>query len=168
MSARDVQRLKTRFQGTSRKRWFCFHSPSKYQFFSDWNVQSFQRYISPQIVKEIFQFRHAMFYQFRKKPDFQIPSVHLFSGTETRKFLGTKILEILPHEIKQLENFREFKKAKKEWKATSCLCRLCKTYVRRLRFIWYRFSHICFSFYHYLLVSNYLFHFSLSTQKVTM
>ena len=48
--------------------------------------------ISPQIVKEIFQFRDAMHYQLRKQTDFQIPSMQsVFSDTKNTKFLGPKI-----------------------------------------------------------------------------
>ena len=40
------------------------------------------KFISPQIVKKIFQFTDAVSYQLRKQIDFQILSVHtVFSGT---------------------------------------------------------------------------------------
>ena len=59
--------------------------------------------ISPQIVKEIFQFRDAMPYQLRKQTNFQIPSAHsAVNGTESIRFLGIKICEILPHETKEV------------------------------------------------------------------
>ena len=67
--------------------------------------------ISPRIVKEIFQFRDVVPYQLRQQTDSQIPSVHnVFSGIESIKFLGPKIREILPHEVKQLESLKELKK----------------------------------------------------------
>ena len=51
-------------------------------------------------------------YQLRKKTDFQIPLVHsVFSGIESIKFLGPKIWEILPQEMKQLDSLKEFEKA---------------------------------------------------------
>ena len=68
--------------------------------------------MSSQIEKEIFQFRDAMTYQLRQQADFQIPSVHsVFSGTENMKVLGTKIRKMLPHQLKQVENLKEFRKA---------------------------------------------------------
>ena len=68
--------------------------------------------------------------------DFTITSVRsIFSGTESIKFLGRKIWEVLPREIKQLESLNEFKKAIKQLKPTSCPCRLCKTCIQRLGFI---------------------------------
>ena len=68
--------------------------------------------ISFQIAKDIFHFRDAMPYQLRQQADFQIPSVHsVFSGTENMKVLGTKIRKMLPHQLKQAENLKEFRKA---------------------------------------------------------
>ena len=55
--------------------------------------------------------------------DFKITSVHsIFSGTESIKFLGRKTWEVLPREIKQFESLKEFKKALKQLKPTSCPC----------------------------------------------
>ena len=63
--------------------------------------------ISPHIVKKNFQLRDTALYRLRKQTDFQIPSVHsVFSGTESITFLRPKVLEILPHEIKQLESLK--------------------------------------------------------------
>ena len=55
--------------------------------------------ISPQIVKETFQFRDAVPYQL-KKNNFHVLCPYCFSSTESIKVLGLKIWEILPHEIK--------------------------------------------------------------------
>ena len=89
-----------------------------------------------QIVKEIFHFRDAVPYQLRNQTDFQIPYRHcVFSATESIKFPGPKIWEILPNKIKQLESLKEFKKAIKRRKPTSCPCSLYKTYIDRLDFI---------------------------------
>ena len=68
----------------------------------------------------------------------------VINGTESIKFLGSKICEILPHEIKKRENIKEFKKAIKQGKPTPGLCGICKTDIHRLGFIRYRVSHICF------------------------
>ena len=82
------------------------------------NVKVFKG-ISPQILQEIFQFRDAMPYQLRKQTDFPIPSLHsVVNGTESIKFLGPKIWKILPKDIKQLQNLKEFKKAITQWKPT--------------------------------------------------
>ena len=87
-------------------------------------------FISRQILKEIFPFREMQC--LTNKGNRQIfksyPCIVILGGTENTKFLGPKIWEILPHEIKQLESFNEFKKAIKQWKPTSCPCRLCMVY----------------------------------------
>ena len=94
------------------------------------------------------------------------PCITSLGGTENIIFVRPKIWEILPHEIKQLESFKEFKKVIKQWKPTYP-CRLCKTYIHRLAFIQYRVSHINFWFYHHLVISSYLFHFCLRIVKTT-
>ena len=67
--------------------------------------------VSPQVVEEIFMFRDAMPYQLRKQTNFETPSVHSdFSSTESINFRGPKIWESLSQEVKQLENFKNFRK----------------------------------------------------------
>ena len=92
--------------------------------------------ISSQIAKDIFQSKDVVPYLLRQHTDFQIPSVQsVFNGTGSIKFLGPKFWEILPHKKKQLESLEEFKKAIKQWKPTSCSCRLCKTCIHTFDFI---------------------------------
>ena len=68
-------------------------------------IFNFFKGINPQIVKKIFQFRGNVAYQLRKPTGFQIQFVHsLFSGIESIKFLGPKIWESLPREIKTIES----------------------------------------------------------------
>ena len=101
--------------------------------------------ISPQIEKEIFQFKDALSCQLRKQTNFLIPYVHsAFNCTGSIKFLKPKIWKSLPREIKQLKNLEEIKKAIKQWKPTSCLCSLSKTYIPTLGFIRHRIQYISF------------------------
>ena len=119
-------------------------------------------------MKEIFLLRDVVPYQLRKQTNFKISSVHsVVNGTESIKFLRPKLWEISPHEIKQFENLKEFNKAIQQWEPASCPCRLYKTYIHKLGFIWYSVPDICFSFYHYLLFSNYLLHFCLRIVDMT-
>ena len=83
--------------------------------------------------------------QLKKYTDFQISYVHsVLNDTESIKFFESKIWKILPSEVKQLESLKEFKKAIKQWKQSSCQWRLFKTHLHRLGFIWNRFTHISF------------------------
>ena len=59
-------------------------------------------------------------YELRQRLQFQIPWIYsVFSGTESRKFLGTKIWALVPNEMKQ--SLGKFRNATKQWKPTSCL-----------------------------------------------
>ena len=73
---------------------------------------------------------------FDKDRVFHIPSVNtVFSGTESMQFLGPKIWELIPNNIKSLENLRDFKTAIKKSKPTSCPSRICKTYLHGVGFL---------------------------------
>ena len=92
--------------------------------------------LCPEIVKGLFQFRYDIPYNLRQRSQFHIPPVRtVFSGTESIKYLGPKIWELIPDEMKELESLWEFKKAIKLWKPTSCPCRLCKQYFYGIGFL---------------------------------
>ena len=83
--------------------------------------------LCPEIVKGLFQFKYDIAYNLRQKSQFHIPPVRtVLSGTENTKYLGPKIWELIPDEMKELESLWEFKRAIKLWKPTSCPCKLCK------------------------------------------
>ena len=89
-----------------------------------------------EIVKGLFHFRNEIPYNLRQRSQFHIPPVRtVFSGTKSIKFLGPKIWELIPDEMKELESLLEFKRAIKLWKTTSCPCRLCKQYFYGIGFL---------------------------------
>ena len=89
-----------------------------------------------EIVKGLFQFRCEIPYNLRQRSQFHIPLVQtVFIGIESIKYLGPKIWELIPYEMKELESLWEFKKAIKLWKLTSCPCRLCKQYFYGIGFL---------------------------------
>ena len=57
-------------------------------------------------------------------------------GTETVSFLAPKIWDILPKDIKYSESLDIFKRKIKQCIPSECSCRLCKTYVPQVGFIW--------------------------------
>ena len=66
---------------------------------------------NPQIVNEIFCIRNEVSYELRQRLCFQTPSVNtVFSGTESIRFLVPKIWDLIPNDIKCLENLRYFNK----------------------------------------------------------
>ena len=67
--------------------------------------------LCPEIVKGLFQFRNDIPYNLRQRSQFHIPPVRtVFSGTESIKFLGRKVWELIPDEMKELESLWEFKR----------------------------------------------------------
>ena len=85
--------------------------------------------LCPEIVKGLFQFRYDKPCNLRQRSQFHIPPVRtVFSGTESIKYLGPKIWELIPDEMKELESLWEFKRAIKLWKPTTSPCRLGKQY----------------------------------------
>ena len=51
-------------------------------------------------------------------------------GFESIRYIGPKIWESLPQDLKNKETIDSFKTAIKKWKPDSCPCRLCKTYLQ--------------------------------------
>ena len=85
--------------------------------------------LCPEIVKGLFQFRYDKPCNLRQRSQFHIPPVRtVFSGTESIKYLGPKIWELIPDEMKELESLWEFKRAIKLWKPITSPCRLGKQY----------------------------------------
>ena len=72
------------------------------------------RGLSPEIVNGLFQFLVVQ---------------------KALNFLGPKIWTLVPNEMKQLEGLGKFRNAIKQWKPTSCPCRLCKRYIHRIGFL---------------------------------
>ena len=91
--------------------------------------------IYPPIFSEIFHRRDEN-YNSRINSDFAMPNVRsVFHGSESISYLGPKIWDIVPLELKELTILVAFKEDIKEWKPENCQCRLCKKYVSNLGFI---------------------------------
>ena len=91
--------------------------------------------ISPLPVQEIFQ-EHVSSYDLREKRCWEISKARtVLYGTETIRFRGPKVWQMLPTNIKVSDTLQEFKSKVKHWKPDDCTCRLCKTYIHNLGFI---------------------------------
>jgi len=91
--------------------------------------------MSPEIINEIFQNRTTA-YNLRANSSFSIRQVHsVYHGTESLSFLGPKIWELVPEDIKQSESFEIFKNKIKGWVPLNCPCRLCRVYIQNVGFI---------------------------------
>ena len=93
------------------------------------------RNISPPIFSEIFH-QGGNNYNLRIDLDFAMTNVRfVFHGSDSIWYLGHKIWDILPLELKELTSVAAFRKSIKEWKPKNCPCRLCKKYISNLGFI---------------------------------
>ena len=88
---------------------------------------------SPEIMQEVFQVKEQGDYNLRKQTDFVIPQVKSVNhDIESIRFLGPKIWEKLPNDLKNKESVDSSKTAIKRWKPESCPCRLCKAYLQNI------------------------------------
>ena len=72
---------------------------------------------SPEIMQEVFQIKDRGHYFLRNQRDFVIPTVKSVNyGLESIRFLGPKIWESLPNNLKNKEPIETFKMTVKEWK----------------------------------------------------
>ena len=91
--------------------------------------------LSPNIVKEIFQERFVP-NNLRRNNSFASRQVNsVYHGTESLSFLGPKIWDLVPLEIKESENVNIFTSRIKKWTPSYCPCRLCCTYLQHIGFI---------------------------------
>ena len=88
--------------------------------------------ISQTIINEIFTLRHQKQYNliWTYFDAAKVRSVNL--GSESVRYLGSKIWEIIPAYTKELDTIDKFKIAIKKWKPESCPCRLCRVYLQNI------------------------------------
>ena len=92
--------------------------------------------ISPTIMNEIYTLRHQNQYSIKNWTYFDVPKVKTVNhGSESVRYLGFKIWEIITTHIKVLATIDKFKIATKKWKPESCPCRLCKVYLQNIGYI---------------------------------
>ena len=92
--------------------------------------------MSPEIMQDVFHVNEQGQYFLRNPTDFVIPTIKTVNyGSESVRFLGPKIWEMLPDNFKNKDSVESFKMAIQEWKPDSCPCRLCKTYVQNIGYL---------------------------------
>ena len=86
--------------------------------------------LSPSFIHSIF-FTTVGNYNLRKNPDFKSEKIQTTTyGSETLKYHGTKIWDLVPEEIKVCRSLKEFKYKIKKWKPDGC-----KVFIHSLGFI---------------------------------
>ena len=109
--------------------------------------------LSPKITQGIFKLRNSP-YNMRSQHDFVLPrSTTANYGTESLRFMGPKIWNILPETLEEVPSLYKFKLEVKHWIPTDCPCKLCKMYILNVGYI--DQSLQCYSFYIILIIIRY-------------
>ena len=92
--------------------------------------------ICPDIMKDVFPLSTSSNYDIRSRRTFTTrPVKTVYYGTGSLSYLAPKVWELIPNNIKSLENLSKFKKAIKNWEPDVCPCRLCRSYIPQLGFV---------------------------------
>ena len=91
--------------------------------------------IAPTIVSELFSFSNVS-YSLRSGSQFHQPSANtVWNGQEAISYLGPKIWNMVPEEMKQKSSLFAFKREIKQWVPSNCPCRICRNYLPNIGFI---------------------------------
>ena len=91
--------------------------------------------IAPTIVSELFSFSNVN-YNLRSGSQFHQPFANtVWNGQQTMSYLGPKIWNMVPEEMKQKSSLFAFKREIKQWVLDNCPCRICKNYLPNIGFI---------------------------------
>ena len=92
--------------------------------------------IGPELLNDIFIKKDNCGRTLRSNNDFFLPQVStVHFGHDSLRFFGSKIWEIIPHEIKSITNPEKFKREIKQWVPSECPCRLCRNYMYGVGYI---------------------------------
>ena len=87
------------------------------------------------LMKDIFPINRNP-YNLRQNSQFSRPRINtVYHGTESISNLGPKIWDLVPSNLKEINELDKFKKAIKQWKPEDCPCRLCKVFVQNVGFL---------------------------------
>ena len=90
----------------------------------------------PQLLKEIFVERDYNGPALRTVSDFVMPKINtVHFGEDSLRFFGNKIWNLIPPEIKYVEEFDVFKKLIKNWAPEKCPCRLCSPFIQGVGYV---------------------------------
>ena len=91
--------------------------------------------VRPEFMKDIFVTNDVP-YSLRNGNGLLQPSARTTNfGIETTPFIGHKLWQTLPNEIKTASSLAVFKNRIKSWKGERCNCRLCRIFIPNLGFL---------------------------------
>ena len=91
--------------------------------------------LNPSFMKEIFVEKHSP-YGLRSCHNLLLPQARTTCcGLETISFLGCRLWQALPNDMKQSDTLSSFKRKIKTWKGEECNCILCRPFVAQVGFL---------------------------------
>ena len=108
--------------------------------------------VAPTIVSELFSYSNVNYNLRSGSPVSSTSANTVWNGQETISYLGPKIWNMVPEEMKQKSSLFAFKRESKQWVPNTCPCRICKNYRVYLiplvvaGFFWF-FYHLFFIFF---------------------
>ena len=91
--------------------------------------------LNPTFMKEIFVEKYST-YGLRSCHNLLLPQARTTChGLETISFLGSRLWQALPNDMKQSDTLSTFKRRIKTWKGEECNCRLCRPFVAQVGFL---------------------------------
>ena len=91
--------------------------------------------LNPLFMQEIFR-ENAIHYNLRNNNEFVQPRVKsVNNGTESVRFKGPQLWQMLPPTIRNSDSLCQFKTKIKNWYGENCPCRLCRTFIPNFGFL---------------------------------
>ena len=99
-------------------------------------ICKFKNELAPMITANVFTTTPENHYNLRNYNGFRSPFARtVYHGTESMSYLGPKIWDIVPIELKNAQSLNSFKKSIRKWIPNNCPCRLSKRYVDGVGFL---------------------------------
>ena len=110
--------------------------------------------LAPDIMEDIFELKEPPF-NLRSESNYYTRRNFktTYFGLLLIKHLALQIWELVPQSIRKCKTLNEFKTKIKSWYPDYCPCRLCKTYLAQLDFIWSKYMHLFMAESGYILVT---------------
>ena len=92
--------------------------------------------VGPSLLNQIFIQNQHFNPGLRSSSEFKRPNVNtVHYGKDSLAYFGSVIWDLIPRDIKEIENLTKFENAIKKWKPDPCPCRLCQIYIGGLGYI---------------------------------
>ena len=98
--------------------------------------------LSPPIISDAFMIRNNKYNLRNFQCLYSTNKRTVKYGTETVTYRGPQIWNLVPEKTKNASSFDIFKKKIGKWKGEKCSCRICKTYIQHVGFIWKNCSRL--------------------------